>query len=204
MGLDEGNGLFPNTIAVNHDRFFCILSESVWLSDTPYIKSKSWNSKNPRVCSIYHLWDLDEQRLLVLVNTHLDHVSEEARVNSTKMILGEISELDSEMPIVIVGDFNCDTYAPFDRVKYTGVPHDLFVYAGFKDAWYMRNSQYPPPTTFNGFIGSKYDGGDYGTWRVDWILAKNLDVIYCEIVTQPDNQLISDHYPVIAGFDYLD
>lgn len=203
-GIDEGNGMIPNTIAVNEHRFFCVSRDSVWLSNTPYVKSIGWNSQNLRACSIYHLWDLQDQRLLIVVNVHLDHVSEEARVNGSKMILGELSDIDTGVPIVITGDFNCDTYAPFEGVKYTGIPNELFSYAGFRDAWHARNNQYPPPNTFNGFEGSEYEGGDHGTWRVDWILAKNLDVVSCEVVTQPDDQLISDHYPVVAMLDYQD
>ncbi|MBE6828159.1 MAG: endonuclease/exonuclease/phosphatase family protein [Ruminococcaceae bacterium] len=87
---------------------------SFWLSETPEVMSRDWHSKCYRICSYVILTDKETGRDFVVFNTHLDHVSDEARIKGIGVVLDKIAQFGS-LPSVIMGDFNADenseTYA---------------------------------------------------------------------------------------------
>lgn len=89
------------------DRFTLVDKGSFWLSETPEVMSKSWNAACYRVCSYVILNDLTTNKEIVVFNTHLDHVSDEARINGIQVILDKIHEFgfDSKAS-VLMGDMN--------------------------------------------------------------------------------------------------
>ncbi len=78
---------------------------SFWLSETPEVMSKSWGAQFNRVCSYVILTDNSTGKDFVVFNTHLSHVSDEARINGINVVLDKIAEFGS-LPAVIMGDFN--------------------------------------------------------------------------------------------------
>ena len=78
---------------------------SFWLSETPEVMSKDWGSAHYRVCSYVILKDRTSGKEFVVFNTHLDHVSDEARINGIGVVLDKIEAFGS-LPAVIMGDFN--------------------------------------------------------------------------------------------------
>lgn len=78
---------------------------SFWLSETPEVMSKSWGAQFNRVCSYVILTDNSTGKDFVVFNTHLSHVSDEARINGINVVLQKIAEFGS-LPSVIMGDFN--------------------------------------------------------------------------------------------------
>lgn len=78
---------------------------SFWLSETPEVMSKSWGAQYCRVCSYVVLTDNSTGLDFVVFNTHLSHVSDEARINGIGVVLDKIEEFGS-LPSVIMGDFN--------------------------------------------------------------------------------------------------
>lgn len=80
---------------------------SFWLSETPDVLSKDWDSKCYRVCSYVILRDKASEQQFVVFNTHLDHVSDVARINGIGVVLDKIQQFGG-LPSMIMGDFNAE------------------------------------------------------------------------------------------------
>lgn len=80
---------------------------SFWLSETPEEMSKDWGSACYRICSYVILTDKLSGEDFVVFNTHLDHVSDEARIKGINVVLDKIAEFGG-LPAVIMGDFNAE------------------------------------------------------------------------------------------------
>ena len=78
---------------------------SFWLSETPEVMSKDWGSQCYRICSYVILTEKASDRDFVVFNTHLDHVSDEARIKGIAVVLDKIAQFGG-LPSVIMGDFN--------------------------------------------------------------------------------------------------
>ncbi len=78
---------------------------SFWLSETPEVMSKDWGSQCYRICSYVILTEKASGRDFVVFNTHLDHVSDEARIKGIAVVLDKIAQFGG-LPAVIMGDFN--------------------------------------------------------------------------------------------------
>lgn len=78
---------------------------SFWLSKTPDKMSKDWGSACYRICSYVILRDKLSQKDFVVFNTHLDHVSEEARIKGIGVVLDKIAKFGG-LPAVLMGDLN--------------------------------------------------------------------------------------------------
>ncbi len=96
----EGCPIFYNT-----ELYTLVDKGSFWLSETPDVMSKSWGAQYNRVCSFVILTDNATNENFVVFNTHLSHVSDEARINGIKVVLDKIKEFGG-YPAVIMGDFN--------------------------------------------------------------------------------------------------
>lgn len=98
--LSEGCPIFWRT-----DRFEKIDSGSFWLSETPEVMSKDWGSSHYRICVYVILRDKTTNKEFAVFNTHLDNVSDEARINGIKVVLDKISEF-GDLPSFLFGDMN--------------------------------------------------------------------------------------------------
>ena len=98
--LHEACPVFYNT-----SRFELKDKGSFWLSETPEKMSKDWGSECYRICSYVILENKSDGKQLVVFNTHLDHVSDEARIKGIAVVLEKIKQFGS-LPSIIMGDFN--------------------------------------------------------------------------------------------------
>lgn len=89
------------------DIYTLIDKGSFWLSETPDVMSKSWGAQYNRVCSYVILKDNATETEFVVFNTHLSHVSDEARINGIGVVLDKIQEFGS-LPAVLMGDLNAE------------------------------------------------------------------------------------------------
>lgn len=80
---------------------------SFWLSETPDVMSKDWGAAHYRICSYVILKDNATSKEFVVFNTHLDHVSDEARINGISVVLDKIAEFGG-LPSVLMGDLNAE------------------------------------------------------------------------------------------------
>ncbi len=188
-GRDGGsNGEFM-AIFYKKDRFSPIKFDHLWLSETPrLIGSRSWDTACTRMVTWVLFEDNQTHQRFYFVNTHLDHVSQKARVNGAKVICSVIKNFDKKLPVFLTGDFN--VYADNTEV------HSQFEKIGMTDTWeapnQIRSESY---NTFNDFKLPGKDGQ-----RIDWIFTNNkVKVLSTEIVPPQEGKTwLSDHSPVIS------
>jgi len=154
-----------------------------WLSTNPERPSKGWDAALPRICTWMRLRNADNQEFYFF-NTHFDHRGENARFESSKLIISKIKELNTSSPLILVGDFNQTPESP----GYESITSFL------EDASKESNS-YGPRGTFSGFSSGKELGN-----RIDYIfLASGIVCKKFQTITDHDGQYYpSDHLPVMA------
>ena len=92
-------------IFYHKDLYTLVDKGSFWLSETPEVMSKDWGAAHYRICSYVILTEKATDRSFVVFNTHLDHVSDEARIKGIGVVLDKIAQFGG-LPAVIMGDFN--------------------------------------------------------------------------------------------------
>ena len=100
--LSEGCPIF-----YRRDKFEKTESGSFWLSETPEVMSKDWGSSHYRICVYVILKEIATGKEFVVFNTHLDNVSDEARINGINVILDKISTF-GDLPSFLMGDLNAE------------------------------------------------------------------------------------------------
>lgn len=183
---DEDSMVQMPTIFYRNDVLIPLDSGEFWLSETPdKYRSKSWGAAFPRLFTYGRFKHLKKGHSFWFANTHLDHVSAEARVNSAAIILKWC--LKRRRPIVLVGDFNEPP---------GGTVHNLLVSSprGLKDAWVEAGlpGGEAESSTIHHFTGIGKGG------RIDWILiSKDIEVKETRLVKSSFG-FPSDHFPCVA------
>jgi endonuclease/exonuclease/phosphatase family metal-dependent hydrolase len=160
-----------------------------WLSETPLIEgSTSWNSSLPRICTWGEFHCLDYPYKFRVFNTHLDHMSKEARLKGVMGIKQYMDTLNREehLPLVLMGDFNA--YPNSEEVRFwQDDNHFTSVYSTMDRDETLRK-------TFHDFEGG-YQGEP-----IDYIfVSKTIQIKSGSILdSKVDNMYPSDHYPVCA------
>lgn len=173
----EGCPIFYNT-----ELYTLVDKGSFWLSETPDVPSKSWGAQYNRVCSYVILTEKATKQDFVVFNTHLSHVSDEARINGIQVVLDKISQFGS-LPSVIMGDFNAEE----GSVTYNSVTEN------FLDAKYETENS-SELHTYNGWNNpEKFKRIDYFM-----ISKKGIKVNLYNVLTGIRNgELTSDHCPIV-------
>ncbi|MCC7231065.1 MAG: endonuclease/exonuclease/phosphatase family protein [Fimbriimonadaceae bacterium] len=150
-----------------------------WLSEIPEQPgSRSWGAACERMCT-WALLESESTRVMV-VNTHLDHVSALERENGTALILSRFEMFNG--PKILMGDFN----ALPDETTIQNV-----VQAGWNDSLGLDSSD-----TFHNF--GKCTGG-----RIDYIFGSGLAFVHSRIVsTSTECGYASDHHGVEATIQF--
>ena len=65
-----------------------------------------WDAVCVRIATWAKFKDKATGKIFMAVNTHFDHVGEEARRQSALLIIRKIKEIVGERPAVVTGDFN--------------------------------------------------------------------------------------------------
>lgn len=156
---------------------------SFWLSETPDVMSKDWGAAHYRVCSYVILADKASGKDFVVFNTHLDHVSDEARIKGIAVVLDKIAQFGG-LPAVIMGDFNAlegsETY--------------LSATKHFLDARYAAGETMDGHTYQNRGNPDSYKRLDY------FMISKSGFTAQRYAVIQPvhDGVYASDHCPIVV------
>jgi endonuclease/exonuclease/phosphatase family metal-dependent hydrolase len=183
------------------DRLRPMECETFWLSETPEVYSGSWKTDCIRGAAWVRFRCIDSGAELVHLNTHLDHISEQARVEGAKLIVERVREAQRGVAAAVVtGDFNAPAGSPTYR---------LFTEAGFVDAHVSCGNDDDPARsfTYHGFQGEAFRGSDDAPRRIDWILLRDGDSATvrarsCAIVRDAKPPMYpSDHYPVVAEIE---
>lgn len=167
-------------------------SGTFWLSETPGSPgSISWKAATPRIATWGVFQSLTSERRVLVLNTHLDHASQEAREEGARVIARFLAGESKDLPVIVLGDFNASASNPARRTLCEGV-------AGSPPLSDTYNERHPGPehdaATFHGF-----KGGSTGP-RIDAILvSRAFEVVDATIDRATiDGLFLSDHYPVIA------
>jgi endonuclease/exonuclease/phosphatase family metal-dependent hydrolase len=192
IGLGREGGSKGEFCAIfyRRDRFEPVAFDHFWLSDTPnLVASITWGTAYHRMVSWARFRERDTGREFYFWNTHFDHQIETARQKSAQLIRERLAPLDPNVPLILVGDFNCA--AGTSRAS-----EILTNDAGLVDTWtiaaHRTNERL---NTFHNYQPPLTEGQ-----RIDWILARPpVDVPTAAIIDHHENgQHPSDHFPVTA------
>jgi len=186
-----------NPIFYKVDRFEKKSEGTFWLSETPNkAGSRSWNAACNRLVTWVKLKDQRSRKKLFVFNTHFDHVSEEARIQSAHLLLSAIQQVAGDEWVVVTGDFNDMEGSAMYRIL-TGSNIELTL---INTARISRNPPAGPPYTYIGFPFKPQDGD-----VIDFIFTKNnrsVTVTGHSVITfHRDDQYPSDHLPVSTTFE---
>ncbi|MFU8793414.1 MAG: endonuclease/exonuclease/phosphatase family protein [Acholeplasmataceae bacterium] len=182
-----------NTIIYNHHLLDLVTGGTFWLSETP---SKPFSSNPDSACVRICTWaefklKRPPHQSFRVFNTHLDHISQRARINGISIIFDKIKYHQNleTLPTILMGDFNdtpsSDTLLEINRYDHLAI--------------YPTKTTVPPLkedsiATYHGF------NGPIQGEPIDYIfLTKDIKCLHYAILTdQINGQDPSDHYPVIV------
>lgn len=95
-----------NPIIYDTTEFTVLSNKTFWLSETPWVPSQSWGAAYIRIVNVVTLSHIQSQKRVNYLNTHFDHISQEARNNSAALIVDIVNHLDNPYPTFLSGDFN--------------------------------------------------------------------------------------------------
>jgi len=197
VGRDDGKEAGEMmALYYRRDRFEKLDGGHFWLSETPdQVGSKSWESSLPRMATWVKLRDRSQPTApkVLFLNTHFDHKSPAARLESAKLIRKKISDLGEGCSIVVTGDFNADQMSPPYKALFEKInDQDSPVVDTFR---VLHPEQTANEGTFSGFKSEATSGA-----RIDWIGAsRDWKVGLSDIDrTAKEGRTPSDHFPVIA------
>ena len=168
------------------------VSRHLFLSQTPTVPSKFQDSRWPRQCTIGMF--TNSHRKMICINTHFDF-AENVQTNSAVLIMEQLSKLPSNVPAVLLGDFNStpkqNCYGIFTGEKKK---------SSLQGLWFKNAATKPYPGTYHGFNG--HTNGEH----IDWILYRGhiAPVDYTMVVSTFEGIYPSDHFPVYARFKWID
>ena len=94
-------------ILYKKEAFKLLESNTLWLTDTPEIHSKHPDSNKYKLLTYQLLERKADGQIFLHVNTHLDHVSEEARIYQAQIVTSWIENtFNNQYPVVLTRDFN--------------------------------------------------------------------------------------------------
>lgn len=92
-----------------------------WLSESPSTPgSKSWKSSVPRIATWGIFRERNGDRRVMVLNTHLDHQSQEAREGAVREIARFLQGEATGIPVIVMGDFNAAPNNPAVRTLCEG------------------------------------------------------------------------------------
>lgn len=174
----EGCPIFYRT-----DLYTLIDKGSFWLSETPEVMSKDWGAACYRICSYVILKDNASEKEFVVFNAHLDHVSDEARINGIQVVLDKIKEFGG-LPAILMGDLNAEEYT--DTYKSAR--------EAFLDVKYETDNTMTSCTFQAWGEGLDRDCIDYVMVSPDDFEVESYEVIHAVY----DDVYASDHFPLFV------
>lgn len=185
-GREAGNMGEFSAILYKKDVLKVVKKGQFWLSKQPNEPgSKSWGAEFPRICTWGLFQSLQQpDKEIYTFNTHLDHISQEAREKGVQMIWDKMfSQPYNTSPVFLTGDFNA---TPDNNViKFLKSKSELI------DAYSIMQGEVG--STFHSFVG-----GTIG-YPIDYIFATTNVQLQSILVdrSKVNDFFPSDHYPVI-------
>ncbi len=176
--------LESDRIFFRNDVFECKAWGQYALSPTPDIPDSRYEPQSicPRVCTWVRLLHKESGKDILMLNTHLDHESEYARIKGMEQIFETARRDigDEDVQIFITGDFN---FNPAEA------PYPLIEKYGYID---LTKGMDP---TFHGY-------GNYTPVKIDYILSNRpIDYTRERWHECTDGVFLSDHDPVVVHWN---
>ena len=177
------------------DRFEVLDSNTFWLSQYPdSVGFIGWDGACCRIATWAKLKDKANGKIFMAVNTHFDHVGEEARREGALLIMRKIQEIVGERPAILTGDFNVTENSDAYRTLTT----NQFV---FKDAYKESKEKRGTTYTFHDFGRI----ADEKCEKIDFIfVTSTIKVGSSFIPKEPDaaTGFLSDHNPQVTSLSF--
>lgn len=187
QGREEGSHGEQIPVFVRRARFRIVAAHDRWLSDTPEIPgSTSWGNRLPRMFTSARIAERGTGRELLVVNTHLDHLSAPSRRRSAEALLAWVRDLGEELPAAVTGDLNEPEGGTVDRILADG---------GFVDAWDPAEVRGAHHGTYTGFLPPDPEGP-----RIDRVMVRGaLTPVRVDMpLPEVGRAVPSDHLPVVV------
>lgn len=176
------------TLAIRNETTELLGFEVFWLSPEPHIPGSRYENQSicPRTCAMAILQNKEMPGPIRVYNTHLDHISPQARIQGLSQVLRQMEDDAAleELPSVLMGDFNCEP----GSVELS--PVDEFTSLGLTDI--TANI----PFTFHDF----FRGGEGEPCKIDYIYITppfRVGKVTCWDDVE-NGVYLSDHYPICA------
>jgi len=190
------HGIAKNPILFNTNRYELIAAGTYWLSETPLVAgSKSWDTARARHTNWVRLKDKNSKKEFRVVNLHLDHIADEARIQQAKMVADESSQYLPGFPQILAGDFNARAGSRvFASLKESG----------WKDSYAAVYGETDPGFTVHEFEGENYSKGS-AKGKIDFVFCKGALRAYASTIIKDNEKgkYPSDHYFLSAELEIL-
>ena len=184
-----------SAILYRADRLEVLDSGTFWLSPTPEAPgSKGWDAAIERVATWARFRDRRTGCRHVHLNTHFDHVGEQARQASARLLRRRLAVLGQGLPVVVTGDLNSDPGSAAYRILTRDTLTDAL--APLADAFYAsRTTHYGPTSTWTEFRAIEPGR------RIDYVLVSPAVTVLAHGILPDswDGRFPSDHLPVLAA-----
>ncbi len=177
-----GEGL---AIAWNKETTEFLSMDCFWLSPTPYVPGSRFEEQSecPRICLSFMLREKSTGKAYRVYDTHLDHISDKARILGITQLMEQVKE-DSEkmlLPTFVLGDFNAQPGS--EPIKFIEAFSDFEVKELTADSG----------VTYHGF-------GKATPEKIDYIYADKATAEHrhtmCKWEECENGIYLSDHYPI--------
>ena len=185
------HGIAKNPIFFSKKRFELLNAGGYWLSENPLeAGSISWESARARNASWVRLLDKKTGKEFRLVNLHLDHVKDEAKLQQIKLVLKESAQYQSDFVQILTGDFNSGPDSAVIKEIMT---------AGWKDTFSVNNIVGKVEGTTHAFVPHDMERAKRAK-KIDFIFTKGpVSFISAKIIKDNWKGVYpSDHYFVDA------
>ncbi len=183
-GRDGGSNGEYNPIFYRKDKFKLIESGTKWLSETPDTVSKYSESSLNRIYTYAKLERISDGAVFMHINTHFDHKSSVARELQAKVLVGFIAK-NVGMPMIITGDFNCET---------TTAAYKTLIDGGLSNSYDVAEMREK---------GATFHGNGSSSKVIDFIFVEPSQVYvtqYDICNEKVDGGYVSDHHPIYIDF----
>ena len=189
VGRDDGaDGGEFSPIFYRRDRLALLDHGTFWLSRSPDVAgSRGWDAALPRIATWGRFRDRQTSVVFLLVNTHFDHVGQQARERSSWLIIDQMEHLADGAPIILLGDFNLEPQNPTYATLMVRLADTRTV---------SETPPHGPAATFFGFVVEPEATGR----QIDYIFASpGLRVLrHATLTDHWHGYYPSDHLPVLA------
>lgn len=175
-----------SAVYFNKKKFDALDSGTFWLAEKPdSIGMIGWDADCVRICTWAKLKEKKTGKIVMTLNTHLDHIGKESRKQSALLIIEKIKEIVGNQPAIVTGDFNVTDQSD----AYATMTTNEFV---MKDAHKIAEKVTGVNYTFHGFTRVPQERRK----KIDFVfVTPQVRVLQSEVLGENPEAILSDHCP---------